>query len=272
MDPLERSINQNEHCKLNVWRPPQPLPRRKTKNYIQVRKYSVEMISKKNAENTWINACISSRSTLCHDLLGLSIRGAHNNSPPSCWHLTWSQFPVQTFKGSRTYMYISDELPNPCQDAKSNINTGKEMSVDDYKEKCRERMYQCMYLMMVNVHESGDKGFHVWVHHSSLPPRNPSFGSLSLWFPPFPPTPTLTHSLTHSKNHKLKSSPQEERNVPPSRAVQHNPPSAGVGAPLLRGQTGLLLRHSQVDGRWRAPRFVRASPVAIRRGVTCLTY
>ena len=83
---------------------------------------------------------------------------------------------------------------------------------------------------------------------------------------------SLAHSLTHSKNYQLKSSPHEEPNVPPWRAaVRHNPPSAGVGAPLLRGQTGWVLRHSQADGRWRAPRFVRASPVAIRRGVTCLT-
>jgi len=51
MDPLERQI---KHLKTST-----TLAQTQDQK-LYARKYSAEMISKKNAENTWINACISS--------------------------------------------------------------------------------------------------------------------------------------------------------------------------------------------------------------------
>ena len=108
-------------------------------------------------------------------------------------------------------------------------------------------MDQCMYLMMVNVHESGDKGFHVWVHHSSLSPRNPSSGSLSLWFPPFP----LTHSLTRKNT---TSNPRHKRSEMFRHGgrcdrIRHRPVSELLSSAARWGCCFAIAKSTGDDGR-----------------------
>ena len=77
---------------------------------LNTRKHNAEMMSKKNAENTWINACISSRSTLCHDILGQSIRGAHNNVPSIMLTLDLEPISHPDFQRFKTYVHLTSSL------------------------------------------------------------------------------------------------------------------------------------------------------------------